>query len=708
MAAFASGRRRTDRDSRSIAAEVAELLWSPGQTHLAVQALARWAGVDAKAVIPQEMTEPLQDTAERLMVNLEPLTIPYQEVTLFVHHAGMSLVHLHVAGQEGWLAIAQGGRRRAIVVSPAGEARISAETLTQTLRQQLESAYEPAVARTLSQLDVPPHRHPTLRQLFLNQHLNTTAIEPCWQITRSSGDEFWARAYAHRLPSLLGISTLSQFALSGVNYIVALLIGWATFSNVIEWGWIWLVCVVLLLRIPMDAIQQWTTTIYNLMLSLFIKKRLFHGILRLTPQETQQFGTGQFLAWGNVGESLNAFGMMMMNAIRSLIALGVVAVVLSIVSSPIIVAILGVWVLMAIVGGWWLYRLRYAYESNHADSINDILQRMQGHQTRLMQEDDWYGADDETMSHYFAHKRRLDRFEAFFIFWMPYAWLIGGVSALAVSFINDPSEGTAIGFAVVLFTKIETETMTRMLPNIAKVITAWQLVAPIEQGANRPIFDGEPTVSIARPTAPIAGQSLIISQNTTFRYPESEGLVIRKATVNISVGDRLLLKGPSGGGKSTFAYLLSGHYSPQKGLLFLWGLDKHTLGSVRWRKWVVYVPQFHQNHIISASLAFNLLMGRSWPPKPEDLKEAETVLHELGLGGLLARMPHGLEQRVGERGWHLSHGERSRIYIARALLQQADLIILDESFASLDPENMATALRTVLKRSKTLLVIAHP
>jgi ATP-binding cassette subfamily B protein len=73
-------------------------------------------------------------------------------------------------------------------------------------------------------------------------------------------------------------------------------------------------------------------------------------------------------------------------------------------------------------------------------------------------------------------------------------------------------------------------------------------------------------------------------------------------------------------------------------------------------------------------------------------------------------MPQGIHQLIGEeRGaWVLSHGERSPLYIARTLLQNADLIILDESFGVLDPENMEIALRTVLRRAPTLLVIAHP
>jgi ATP-binding cassette subfamily B protein len=70
-------------------------------------------------------------------------------------------------------------------------------------------------------------------------------------------------------------------------------------------------------------------------------------------------------------------------------------------------------------------------------------------------------------------------------------------------------------------------------------------------------------------------------------------------------------------------------------------------------------------------------------------------------------MPAGMLQMVGETGWQLSHGERSRLYIARALLQNADLVILDESFAALDPENLKRAIECVVKRARSLLVIAH-
>ena len=77
---------------------------------------------------------------------------------------------------------------------------------------------------------------------------------------------------------------------------------------------------------------------------------------------------------------------------------------------------------------------------------------------------------------------------------------------------------------------------------------------------------------------------------------------------------------------------------------------------------------------------------------------AKDLSLDLGLGELLERIPSGLMQMVGETGWQLSHGERSRVYLARALLQNAQLTVLDESFAALDPETLKRCLDCAVKR----------
>jgi ATP-binding cassette subfamily B protein len=100
-------------------------------------------------------------------------------------------------------------------------------------------------------------------------------------------------------------------------------------------------------------------------------------------------------------------------------------------------------------------------------------------------------------------------------------------------------------------------------------------------------------------------------------------------------------------------------------------------------------------------------MGGEWPPPADGFDRAERLLRDLGLGGTLDRMPSGVLQTVGETGWQLSHGERSRLFLARALLQNPDVLILDESFAQLDPQTMGLALDAVVSRAPAVLLIAH-
>jgi ATP-binding cassette subfamily B protein len=249
--------------------------------------------------------------------------------------------------------------------------------------------------------------------------------------------------------------------------------------------------------------------------------------------------------------------------------------------------------------------------------------------------------------------------------------------------------------------------MSLSLVHLADAGIAWKHIAPLFQAAVKAERPESAVLGLQHPE-PIQGAPLLTGHNLMFRYGERAESVLQNCDIHINLGDRLLLQGTSGGGKSTLASILSGLRQANSGLLLLHGLDRATLGAQTWRKRVVAAPQFHDNYVLNGSFAFNLLMGRRWPPTAEDLQEAERLCRDLGLGDLITRMPGRLFQMVGETGWQLSHGEQSRLFMARALLQGAELVVLDESFAALDPDNLQRALRCVHERAKTLLVIAHP
>ncbi|MGH9389416.1 MAG: ATP-binding cassette domain-containing protein, partial [Vicinamibacteria bacterium] len=196
------------------------------------------------------------------------------------------------------------------------------------------------------------------------------------------------------------------------------------------------------------------------------------------------------------------------------------------------------------------------------------------------------------------------------------------------------------------------------------------------------------------PTQVANGRPLVQARDVSFIYPHRSRAVLEGVGFALARGDRVLLTSPSGGGKSTLVSLVNGMRRPSSGVVLLEGK-------------VATAPQFHENHVFTESFAFNLVMGRAWPPSGADLREAEGLCRELGLGELIEKMPGGMNQMVGDTGWQLSHGEKSRLFLARALLQGSDLVLLDESFAALDPENLRQALLTARERAPSLVVVAH-
>jgi ATP-binding cassette subfamily B protein len=343
---------------------------------------------------------------------------------------------------------------------------------------------------------------------------------------------------------------------------------------------------------------------------------------------------------------------------------------------------------------------------------HDLVERMVGHRTRLAQErpELWHSGEDQMLEHYLEVSRGLDRSGALLMALVPRGWLLLGFLGLAPAFVSGAGSpaALAVGIGGLLVSYRALKRLVAGLWQLVGAGVAWDQVSPVFHAAGRPQVHGSPAFACAlRGNGASSRQAALQVNDLVFRYRDRGDPVLRGCSLEVHKGDRVLLEGASGGGKSTLAALLTGLRLPESGLLLLDGLDRHTLGSEGWRRRVVAAPQFHENHVLTGTFLFNALMGRRWPPQPKDITEMEDVCRELGLDDLLQRMPGGILQSVGESGWQLSHGEQSRLFIARALLQNADVVVLDESFAALDPENLRKSLRCVLSRAQTLLVIAH-
>jgi ATP-binding cassette subfamily B protein len=376
--------------------------------------------------------------------------------------------------------------------------------------------------------------------------------------------------------------------------------------------------------------------------------------------------------------------------------------------------LLPAWVALTLLAARYYLEQRRQWTKDRLAITSNLTERMVGHRTRLAQEapEHWHEGEDEALERYFDFSARMDSTAARLTVLAPRGWLLAGLLGITAPFafgtVTDIHLAIALGGILLAYQAIRRLTSGALA--LADAVISWDQVAELFHAAARPQLRGSPSIDSAQSAVAAEDKtaSVLDAHELTFRYPDRSEPVLRGCSLALRRGDRILLQGPSGGGKSTLASLLVGLRAPQSGLLLLHGLDRQTLGSQGWRRHIVSAPQFHENHVFTETFAFNLVMGRQWPPTEEDLREATDVCHELGLGPLLEKMPAGMVQMVGETGWQLSHGERSRLYIARALLQRADILVFDESFAALDPENVRLALDCVLRRAPTVLVIAHP
>ena len=192
-------------------------------------------------------------------------------------------------------------------------------------------------------------------------------------------------------------------------------------------------------------------------------------------------------------------------------------------------------------------------------------------------------------------------------------------------------------------------------------------------------------------------------ENVTFAYEGADRNAIDGITLDVKAGETVALVGPSGGGKTTAAGLVARFWDTASGAVKVGGVNVKDIDRQTLNDTVAYV--FQDSKLLKTSIFENVRMGRPSATREEVL----AALHNAQCDDILNKFPHGVDTVIGSKGVYLSGGEQQRIAIARVMLKNAPVLVLDEATAFADPENEAAVQRAFerLANGRTVIMIAH-
>ena len=697
--------------------------WPAVRAGEALSALARFAGLTLKDSAPPQAPSDMGSSDERLAswiehasahlgIDAEPVGAFYPDLDELVRGVSPALVTI---APGRLLALVRVDRDTARLLGPDGAVhRITFAELWSGLVVRIPGADDAELEAILERVNVPHHRRARAREDLRRTRLAAHWVEGWWMLRPAPSATLAEHARAGGLARRLVGIVAAHAALCAIGLGSWWLIGRGALDGRLDRGWLLAWALLLCTQVVLQIVVSRAEGHLAIDGGGILKRRLLAGALALSPEHVRTRGVGQLLGAVIESEAIESLALSGgFASVVSLVQLIAAAVVLAFgTSARCELLLLALWIVLtgALVHRYWRARRRWTDERLGMTHV--LVEKMVGHRTRLAQErrSTRHLDEDGAVARSIAASASMDRHASLLGALVPQGWLVVGIAGLAPAFISSGTSGSSLAGAAVsvggvLLAHRALRKLVLGLTSVAGAHIAWEQVRALLE--DRPADLGADVTSFAR-SVERGPAPVLDAREVSFAYPHRADPVLDRCSVALFAGDRVLLEGSSGGGKSPLAGLLAGLREPTSGVLLLGGLDRRSLGLAGWRRRVALAPQFHENHVLTGTLAFNLLMGRRWPPRQEDIAEAYAICHELGLGPLIARMPSGIEQMVGETGWQLSQGERSRVFLARALLQNADVLILDESFAALDPHTTRAAFSCVLERAKTLLVVAHP
>ena len=247
----------------------------------------------------------------------------------------------------------------------------------------------------------------------------------------------------------------------------------------------------------------------------------------------------------------------------------------------------------------------------------------------------------------------------------------------------------------IIITPIISVTLTRIMFQSENAMIVDDALQRIDS-----VLNLEPLKETAHPKHPKDGS--VELEQVHFSY-DGEKEVLKGVSISIPAGQTVAFVGPSGGGKTTLANLISRFFDPQSGTVRVGGVDVRNIPKEELMNTVSFV--FQNSRLIKASIFENVRLG-----KPEATREeVMAALKNAQCDDILEKLPDGMDTVIGTKGVYLSGGEQQRIAIARVMLKNTPIIILDEATAFADPDNetRVQAAFSKLSQGKTVVMIAH-
>ncbi len=193
-------------------------------------------------------------------------------------------------------------------------------------------------------------------------------------------------------------------------------------------------------------------------------------------------------------------------------------------------------------------------------------------------------------------------------------------------------------------------------------------------------------------------------KNVRFRYPEANVFAVDGISLNIKPGQKIALVGPSGGGKTTTASLMARLFDVTEGSITLGGVDIRNIRKKDLMDRISFV--FQDSRLLKTSILENVRLGRPDATREEVIE----ALHQAQCDDIIEKLPQGIDTIIGTKGTYLSGGEQQRVAIARVMLKDTPIVILDEATAFADPDNetrVQQAFSLMAQKGKTLVMVAH-